>query len=163
MSPVFIVDSTNTTHFSQKLLPLHQERVSVGFVGAIDNKARTESAIIRDVTEKGFPVPDVTRSHSSYSQAPLVSAPYGPLPFPHSDVVPLYPPLLSVHLRFVSRRGSFHDHVIEVGLPHEIGKLLREFLLLFCALSCISSSNHSCIVVAIDPFAGFAPCSWTSS
>jgi hypothetical protein len=65
MSPVFIVDSTNTTHFSQKLLPLHQERVSVGFVGAIDNKARTESAIIRDVTEKGFPVPDVTRSHSS--------------------------------------------------------------------------------------------------
>ena len=84
-------------------------------------------------------------------QVPLASAPYGPLPFPHSGVVPLYPPLLS---GFVSRRGSFHDHVIEVGSPHEIGKLLHQVLLLFCALSRVSSFNYSCIVVSVEPFAG---------
>jgi hypothetical protein len=54
----------------------------------------------------------------------------GPLHPAHFGVVPLYLPLFSVHLRFVFRRGSFHDHVIEVGSPHVIGKLLPQFFLL---------------------------------
>lgn len=58
-------------------------------------------------------------------------------------VVPLYLPLLSVHVRFVFRRGSLDDHVIEVGSPHVIGQLLHQFLLLFCALSCVFLSNYS--------------------
>jgi len=47
--------------------------------------------------------------------------------------------------------SSFHDHVIEVGLPHEIGKLLHQFLLLFALCPTFPLSTTPVSFSALDP------------
>ena len=54
-------------------------------------------------------------------------------------------------LRFVSCRGSFHDHVIEVGSPHEIRKLLHQFLLLFALCPTCPLPTTPGSLSALDP------------